>query len=80
MSSTVQPTIVSLEKAEHELRELIRGLTGGSEIVISQNDRPIARLVGIAPSSERTLGTMAGTVTYMSDDFDAPLEDFQEYS
>ncbi len=30
-------------------------------------------------SRERTFGTMPGLVTYMADDFDAPLADFDEY-
>ncbi|MGM9507638.1 DUF2281 domain-containing protein [Larkinella sp. GY13] len=28
---------------------------------------------------ERKLGTMKGLVTYMADDFDAPLDDFKDY-
>lgn len=28
---------------------------------------------------ERKAGTMAGLVTYMAEDFNAPLEDFNEY-
>ncbi|MGF7217976.1 hypothetical protein GGR92_004153 [Spirosoma lacussanchae] len=28
---------------------------------------------------ERTFGTLGGLVTYMADDFDAPLGDFNEY-
>ena len=30
-------------------------------------------------SQERTFGTMPGLITYMADDFDAPLADFDEY-
>lgn len=50
-------------------------------MVITENDRPVARLV---PTSEikqisfRQLGTMKGTVLYMAPDFDAPLDDFKE--
>jgi len=36
--------------------------------------------VGPAPVlPERTFGTLGGLVTYMADDFDAPLDDFNEY-
>ncbi len=30
-------------------------------------------------SQERIFGTMPGLITYMADDFDAPLADFDEY-
>ena len=30
-------------------------------------------------SQEGTFGTMPGLITYMADDFDAPLADFDEY-
>jgi hypothetical protein len=29
--------------------------------------------------TSRRLGTMQGTVTYMSPDFDAPLDEFEDY-
>ena len=31
------------------------------------------------PAKERQFGTMKGLVTYMADDFDAPLDDFKDY-
>ncbi|KAA9346737.1 DUF2281 domain-containing protein [Larkinella humicola] len=31
------------------------------------------------PAKERKFGTMKGLVTYMADDFDAPLDDFKDY-
>lgn len=33
----------------------------------------------VRPSKERQFGTMKGLVVYMADDFDAPLDDFNEY-
>jgi hypothetical protein len=43
----------------------------------------VAKLVVTAPlvppKGPRQLGTMRGTVLYMSPDFDAPLDDFEEY-
>lgn len=37
---------------------------------------------GISPirsSQERRFGSLRGLITYMADDFDAPLDDFKEY-
>lgn len=31
------------------------------------------------PAKQRKVGTMKGLVTYIADDFDAPLDDFKEY-
>jgi len=55
----------------------------GEEVVITENDQPVARIVPtpvIATKKARQLGTMKGSVLYMAPDFDAPLEDFKEYT
>ena len=53
----------------------------GEEVLITENDQPVARLIAAAPAvrQPRKLGTLKGTVLYMAPDFDAPLEDFKEY-
>jgi hypothetical protein len=33
-----------------------------------------------APKAQRRFGAMKGFVTHMADDFDAPLEDFKDYT
>jgi antitoxin (DNA-binding transcriptional repressor) of toxin-antitoxin stability system len=72
---------VSLKDAQSRLPELIHGLVPGEELVITENDRPVARIVAPTPSPRqaRQPGTLKGTVLYMAPDFDAPLEDFAEY-
>lgn len=71
---------VTLADAQSRLDDLIHNLAPGEEVVITENDRPVARLVA-APASERPrkLGTLKGTVLYMAPDFDEPLEDFKDY-
>jgi prevent-host-death family protein len=73
---------VTIEEARNHLTELIHRLTPGAEIVITENDQPVARLVPAAlPSEARKaprLGTLRGTVLSM-EHFDDPLEDFKEY-
>lgn len=74
---------VTITEAKAQLSELIRQLPAGEEVVITENDQPVARLV--APIAEQTArkprqpGTLKGTVLYMAPDFDAPLDDFKEY-
>jgi antitoxin (DNA-binding transcriptional repressor) of toxin-antitoxin stability system len=73
-------TTISIGDAQARLRELIRKLSPGEEVVITDNDQPVARLVAASqPASPRTLGTLRGTVLNMAPDFDAPLDDFEEY-
>ena len=74
-------TTVTIQQAQSTLSELIHRLSLGDEVVITENDRPVARLVptsDIKKTSSRQLGTMKGTVLYMSPDFDAPMDEFKE--
>ncbi len=74
-------TTVTIQQAQSTLSELIHRLSPGDEVVITENDRPVARLVPTPEThkkSPRQLGTMKGSVLYMAPDFDAPLEDFRE--
>jgi prevent-host-death family protein len=73
-------TTVSIQEAQAKLSELIHQLMPGEEVVITENNQPVARLTAatlIHPV--RKLDTLKGTVLYMAPDFDAPLEDFKEY-
>jgi antitoxin (DNA-binding transcriptional repressor) of toxin-antitoxin stability system len=73
---------VTIEEAQAHLPELIAGLSAGKEVVITQNEQPVAKLVAESGSGSlvpRQPGTLRGTVLYMAPDFDAPLEDFKEY-
>jgi prevent-host-death family protein len=77
---TTMPT-VTIEEAQKKLSELIHRLTPGEEVVITENDQPVARLVAAAPPQRkpRQLGTLRGTMLYMAPDFDKPLDEFKEY-
>ena len=70
---------VSLQEAQATLPELIRRLAPGEELVITDGDRPVARLTPAPPPARepRKLGTMRGTVLSM-EHFDDPLEEFAE--
>lgn len=73
-------TTITIQEAQANLSNLIHGLTPDQEVVITENNQPVARLVAATvPRAERRLGTLSGTVLFMASDFDAPLDDFQEY-
>lgn len=71
---------VTIQEAQARLPELIHRLPPGDEVVITENGRPVARLVQSPAVSQRRrqLGTMKGTVLKVAADFDAPLDDFRE--
>ena len=73
---------VTIEDAQSRLPELIDQLHAGEQVVITRDQKPVARLIAEAQPDERPLrrlGTMKGTVQFMAPDFDVPLEDFKEY-
>lgn len=74
-------TTITLQQAQATLPDLIHQLAPGQELVITENDQPVARLISQAaePRKPRQPGTLKGTVLHMAADFDAPLEDFREY-
>jgi antitoxin (DNA-binding transcriptional repressor) of toxin-antitoxin stability system len=75
-------TSLSIQEVQAQLPALVHGLTLGDEVVILENDQPVARIVPPAARSQhppRRPGTLRGTVLHMAPDFDAPLDDFREY-
>ena len=74
-------TTITIQEAQAKLSELIHQLTPGEEVLITENDQPVARLTLTVPPAQkpRRPGTLRGTVLYMAHDFDAPLDEFKEY-
>ncbi len=70
---------VDIVKAGNCLPELIARSIGGSEVVISRDGQPVVKLVPLTGQKrKRCFGSAKGLIK-MSDDFDEPLEDFQDY-
>jgi prevent-host-death family protein len=74
---------VSLENAERTLSKLVLDVQKGEEILITQNEKPIAKLISIVVSDVYPLkkikpGSAKGLIK-IADDFDEPLDDFKEY-
>lgn len=71
---------VNLREAQDHLPQLIHQLAEGQEVEITDNGRTVAKLIG-APRQilqPRVPGLDKGRIQ-IADDFDAPLEDFEEY-
>jgi prevent-host-death family protein len=78
-------TQVNLDEAKEQLGELVEAALNGEEVQITRNGHSV-RLVPCeekpndVPASPRPrFGSAKGIITYMADDFDAPLDDFKEY-
>ncbi len=72
---------VNLDDAKAHLREIISGLNPGEQLVIVQEGEPVATLTRARPNGwPCTAGTAKDTKHWMAPDFDAPLEDFREYT
>lgn len=72
-------TKVSVEQAQAKLHELIHSLPPGEEVILTEDGKVVARLTSAISSASRKLGTLPGSVVYISPDFDAPLDDFAGY-
>ncbi len=71
---------INLKEAETQLVKLIEEAAGGEEVIITRSDGTAFKIVPIgAVGAIPKFGSAKGLVR-MSDDFDEPLEDFEEYA
>jgi antitoxin (DNA-binding transcriptional repressor) of toxin-antitoxin stability system len=71
-------TLVSVREAETRLASLIRAARQGEDVIIMEDDEPIARIVSVNGANPVQVRRRAGSgksVFRMAPDFDAPLED-----
>lgn len=66
--------VFNLYEAKNQLSSLVERAASGEEIVIAKHGQPMAKLVPVktAKKEPRKQRDLLG-VTYMADDFDAPL-------
>jgi antitoxin (DNA-binding transcriptional repressor) of toxin-antitoxin stability system len=71
---------VSIEEAKIRLPDLIDAAVSGEEVVIARGDRQLVRLVPVLGTKSRPqFGSAEGLIS-MSEEFEEPLEDFEEYT
>ncbi len=76
---------IALEEAQTHYLALIEQASKGDEIVLLRGTTPFARILPPeietqkTPQSRLQFGMGKGSILFMADDFDAPLEDFREY-
>ena len=69
-------TQLDISQAKAYLSKLLDLAIKGEEIVITQDNKPVAK---ISPIKRPLKRGSAKNQVWMSDDFDEPLEDFKEY-
>ena len=74
---------VTLEEAQTDLGGLIRRLSPGDLLTITDGNRPVARLWAVPPASHGELrpppGLLKGMIKIPENDDDEHLKDFEEY-
>ena len=73
-------SLITIGEAQAKLPEIIDKLEPGEELIITQNDQPIAKLVGYwRPARKpRQPGSAKGMLTIVSDD-NVHLKDFADH-
>lgn len=70
---------VSIQEAQAKLPDLIHQLSPGEEVLITENNLLVAKLVGAPAEKPRPFpGRCKGMLTILAED-DEHLEDFKEY-
>jgi prevent-host-death family protein len=71
---------VTLDRAQANLSALIKDAIRGKEVLITKDGKPLVKLVPVSQAKPCPVFGSAKGMISMSDDFDAPLEDFQDYT
>ncbi len=73
-------TSITIEEAQASLKDLIHKLNHGQELIITENEQPIAKLISEPQKSQQRPGPglCKGMITIIADDEDH-LKDFEKY-
>ena len=71
---------VTLQEAESPIASVLSDVLRGEEIIITDHDKPVARVSPIMQSQEprRLWGSAKGRI-WIAEDFDKTPEDFKDY-
>ena len=67
----------NLYDAKTNLSKLVERAAVGEEIIIAKAGKPMAKLVAYRPAAARRTPAHALGVTFVADDFDAPMPDLE---
>lgn len=71
---------INIAEAKAHLSALVQKALTGEEIIIARDNKPLVRLVPLAPVKAcRRPGSAKGQILFVAEDFDRTPEDFAEY-
>ncbi len=71
--------ILSIQQASVQLSELVHALKPGDEIVLTENNQPVVRILPKMAPVKRIAGAWKGKLEIIDDSDDAILDQFQDY-
>jgi prevent-host-death family protein len=72
-------TVVNMHEAKSSLSRLVKRAAAGEDIVIANHGKPMARLTRLPElRKKKPWGSYKGKI-HMTEDFDAPLDEFKDY-
>jgi prevent-host-death family protein len=69
---------IDVSEAQSHLNEILSLVADGAEVILTEDNKPVARLVGVSASEGSSTSRVAGLhndTIWTSDDFDRPLPD-----
>lgn len=71
---------ITVIEASQQLQNLIEVVMNGEEIIITKDEKPVMKLTSVTTAKKRPplFGSTKDIIT-ITDDFEAPLEDFKDY-
>jgi len=72
-------TQIDLQQAIQCFPALAELAATGEEIIIAKDNQPFLKIVRIKPTKKRRRFGSAQGLVHIADDFNAPLEDFNDY-
>ena len=72
--------IIDVDEAGEHLRQLMEEAARGREVIITRGDGAACKLVPTSAAWPRPRFGCAAGVVLMSDDFDEPLDAFEDYA
>jgi len=70
---------ISIEQASSQLAWLVRGLGPDDELILTDNDKPVARIVPNSAPRKRIAGSCKGMIEIVDDGDEEILDHFKEY-
>ncbi|MBW4601808.1 MAG: type II toxin-antitoxin system prevent-host-death family antitoxin [Calothrix sp. FI2-JRJ7] len=71
---------ITVSETSQQLQNLIEVVMNGEEIIITKDEKPVMKLTSVTRDKKRPpLFGSAKDIITISDDFEAPLEDFKDY-